>query len=1434
MAGSTPTESPQRADGPAAVPRPAGEPELRLLLAGLTAVRDGDFSTKLPGDADGVLGEIATVFNGMVDQLSHFTSEVTRVAREVGTEGRLGGQAQVPGVSGTWEDLTESVNAMAGNLTTQVRDIAQVATAVAKGDLSQKITVDARGEILELKNTVNTMVDQLSSFAGEVTRVAREVGTEGILGGQADVKGVSGTWRDLTDSVNFMAGNLTGQVRAIAQVATAVARGDLSQKITVTARGEILELKTTINTMVDQLSSFAGEVTRVAREVGTEGRLGGQADVRDVSGTWRDLTESVNVMADNLTAQVRSIASVTTAVAEGDLTQKIRVDARGEILELKETINTMVDQLSAFADEVTRVAREVGTEGNLGGQATVRGVSGTWKDLTDNVNVMASNLTGQVRSIAQVATAVARGDLSQKITVEAKGEVAALAGVINTMVDTLSAFADEVTRVAREVGTEGTLGGQARVPNVAGTWKDLTDSVNFMAHNLTSQVRNIAQVTTAVANGDLTRKIDVDARGEILELKTTINTMVDQLSAFAAEVTRVAREVGTEGRLGGQAEVEGVSGTWKRLTENVNELAGNLTRQVRAIAEVTSAVAAGDLTRSITVDASGEVADLKDNVNFMVESLRETTRANEEQDWLKTNLARFSALMQGRRDLGVVAESVMDELAPLVGAQCGAFYLAEEGPDGTVLQLVGSYAFPDGERPTRFRLGESFVGQAARSRRTISVDTIPAEYLVASSGLLRAGSLSLVVLPIVVEDQVLGVIELASVQPFTQVHRDFLEQLMETIGVNVNSIVANARTDELLDESQRLAAELQARSGELQARQEELQASNAELEEKAELLATQNRDIETKNLEIEQARQELEDRAHQLSLASKYKSEFLANMSHELRTPLNSLLILAQLLAQNPTRNLTAKQVEYAGIIHSAGSDLLQLINDILDLSKVEAGKMDLNVDAVPLRALLDYVEATFRPMTGQKNLAFAVHTATGVPGELLTDDYRLRQVLRNLLSNAVKFTEQGGVELHIEPATEAELPDGVRRSGPVLAFRVTDTGIGIAPQHLETVFGAFQQADGTTSRKYGGTGLGLSISREIAFLLGGAITVESTPGRGSTFTLYLPAEHPDTAAVGTAPAAPKALEDGDAQPAVETAHAPGAPTDGQPRRLLVVEGRPNGLLRMVAESAIAELPRTSQHGVEIITAVGAQEAAATLATRPCHCVVLELDMPNGAALELLREMHADPALHAVPILAHRGRALAADEDLPGGAGRVEVISSLDELRERIALHMSTDSPGDIPQPGRRTGVEWGADIDSSLTGRTVLVVDDDDRNLYAITGILELHGMHVLQAENGRAALECLAAHPGIDVILMDVMMPEMDGYTATAAIRAMPEHHGLPIIAVTAKAMIGDREKSLAAGASDYVTKPVDADELVVRIKGHLTAQPADSATSSSQENA
>ncbi|MBH5338066.1 HAMP domain-containing protein [Streptomyces pactum] len=1219
------------------------------------------------------------------------------------------------------------------------------------------------------------------------------------------------------------------ELRQLLAGLTAVRDGDFRTRLPERTSGVLGEIATVFNGMVDQLSLFTSEVTRVSREVGTEGTLGGQAEVPGVSGSWADLTDSVNAMAGNLTAQVRDIAQVATAVAAGDLSQKVDVDARGEILKLKNTINTMVDQLSSFADEVTRVAREVGTEGMLGGQANVRGVSGTWRDLTDSVNSMAGNLTAQVRSIAQVATAVANGDLSRKVRVDARGEILELKETINTMVDQLSSFADEVTRVAREVGTEGILGGQARVPNVAGTWKDLTDNVNSMANNLTGQVRNIAQVTTAVAKGDLSRKIDVDARGEILELKTTINTMVDQLSSFAAEVTRVAREVGSEGRLGGQAEVDGVSGMWKRLTENVNELAGNLTRQVRAIGEVASAVAEGDLTRLVSVEASGEVAQLKDNVNAMVESLRETTRANREQDWLKSNLARVSGLMQGHRDLTVVSELVMEELTPLVEAQYGGFYLAEEGAEGTELVLIGSYGYPvESDRPTRFPVGRSLVGQAARGRRTIEVNGLPEHYVTVSSGLGSTVPTALLVLPIMVEDQVLGVIELGSVSPFTQIHRDFLDQVMETIGVNVNTILANARTDELLEESQRLTAELRERSEELQVQQVELQRSNAELEEKAALLAAQNRDIENKNLEIEQARQELETRAQQLSLASKYKSEFLANMSHELRTPLNSLLILAQLLAQNPTRNLTPKQVEYAQIIHSAGSDLLQLINDILDLSKVEAGKMDVNPERVPLRRLLDYVEATFRPMTTQKSLEFRISTAAGVPVDLITDDSRLRQVLRNLLSNAVKFTEQGSVELRIEPASDHELPPAVHRGGPVLAFRVKDTGIGIPAEQLETVFGAFRQADGTTNRKYGGTGLGLSISREVAYLLGGAVTVESTPGVGSTFSLYLPVARSDY----QQPAAP-ALPEGRAEeePAATAVPVPstGAVWPQRRRRLLVVEERPRGLLSLVAESAVGEItgsrhPADPGIAVEIVTAVGPQEAATALATEPCHCVVLEASAAGEGAARFLRAMGGDSALHNVPVLIHTSRHLAPSQEeglRTDAAGRpLELLSSLDELRERIALHLSADEPGTVLPLVRPDDTQQplAQRPDGAFAGRTALVVDDDARNVYALTGILELHGMRVLIAENGREGIDMLETNPDIDVVLMDVMMPEMDGYAATTAIRSQERFADLPVIAVTAKAMPGDREKSLAAGASDYITKPVDADDLVACVRRWL----------------
>ena len=754
--------------------------QVRNIAEVATAVAKGDLSKKITVNVSGEILQLKETLNTMVDQLNAFAGEVTRVAREVGTDGKLGGQAEVPGVAGTWKDLTDSVNSMAGNLTAQVRNIAEVATAIAGGDLSRKITVDVRGEILQLKETLNTMVDQLNRFAGEVTRVAREVGTEGRLGGQANVPGVAGTWKDLTDNVNSMAGNLTGQVRNIAEVTTAVAKGDLSKKITVDVKGEILELKNTVNTMVDQLNAFASEVTRVAREVGTEGKLGGQAEVPEVAGTWKDLTDNVNFMASNLTAQVRNIAEVATAIAGGDLSKKITVDVRGEILLLKDTLNTMVEQLRSFAAEVTRVAREVGTEGRLGGQAVVPGVGGTWKDLTDNVNLLAANLTTQVRNIAEVTTAVARGDLSRKITVDVKGEILELKNTINTMVDQLNAFAGEVTRVAREVGTEGKLGGQAQVPGVAGTWKDLTDTVNFMAANLTEQVRGIVKVVTAVADGDLKQNLTVKSKGEVAALADTINNMTETLATFADQVTSVAREVGVEGRLGGQANVPGAAGTWKDLTGNVNLLAANLTSQVRAIAEVATAVTKGDLTRSIQVDARGEVAELKDNINTMIGNLRLTTDVNTEQDWLKTNLAKFTNMLQGQRDLTTVGRLLLTELTPLVNAHMGVIYQVENEDTRSCACSRPMPATAPIPHPQVVQFGEGLIGQCAMDKRQRLVSDIPTDAVPINSALLRVIPKNLVVLPVLFENQVKAVIELSSVSSFTTSQMTFLEQLTDS------------------------------------------------------------------------------------------------------------------------------------------------------------------------------------------------------------------------------------------------------------------------------------------------------------------------------------------------------------------------------------------------------------------------------------------------------------------------------------------------------------------------------------------------------------------------------------------------------------------------------------------------------------------------------
>ena len=1571
--------------------------QIRNIADVTTAVAKGDLSRKITAEAKGEILELKSTINIMVDQLSAFASEVTRVAKEVGTEGKLGGQAEVLGVAGTWKDLTDNVNFMASNLTGQVRNIADVTTAVAKGDLSRKITTEAKGEILELKETINIMVDQLSAFAAEVTRVAREVGTEGKLGGQASAPGVAGTWKDLTDNVNTLAGNLTGQVRNIAAVTTAVARGDLSQKITVEAKGETAELKDTINTMVDQLGSFADEVTRVAKEVGTEGKLGGQASVPGVGGTWKDLTDNVNAMASNLTGQIRNIADVTTAVAKGDLSRKITVDVKGEILELKQTINTMVDSLSVFAGEVTRVAREVGTEGRLGGQANVPGVAGTWKDLTDNVNFMASNLTGQVRNIADVTTAVAKGDLSRKMTVDVKGEILELKNTINTMVDQLSAFSSEVTRVARDVGTEGKLGGQANVPGVAGTWKDLTDNVNTLAGNLTSQIRNIALVTTAVAKGDLSQKITVEVRGEILELKNTVNAMVDSLRVFADEVTRVAKEVGTEGKLGGQAEVPGAAGTWRALTDNVNAMANSLTLQVRAIADVATAVTRGDLSRQIAVEAQGELDELKNNLNQMIVNLKSTTEKNSEQDWLKTNLAKFSRMMQGQKDLEAVSKLIMSELTPLVSAHHGAFYIMDDDNNTPVLKLIASYAYKERKHVgNRFYLGEGLVGQAALEKKPILLTNVPEDYIRISSGLGEAPPRNVIVLPVLFEGEVKAVIELASFLPFSQIHQLFLDQFAESVGVVINMIAANMRTAELLEQSQSLTLELQSQSEELRTQQEELKKSNAELEaqattlrtseellkdqqeelqqvneeleEKASLLAEQNRKVESKNEEVEAARLSLEEKAEQLALSSKYKSEFLANMSHELRTPLNSLLILARLLSENKDGNLTPKQVEFAQTILTSGSDLLNLINDVLDLSKVEAGKMDVNPTEIRLADIKEFVERSFNQLADQKGLGFHVDLTADLPQALFTDGGRLQQVLKNLLSNAFKFTEQGDVTLTVRRAEKGRrfLNPTLEAASDVLAFSVSDTGVGIPKDKQRLIFEAFQQADGTTSRKYGGTGLGLSISREIARLLGGEIRVESAENQGSTFTLFLPLryiprqEGPDrdpirvrnyspprnTAAAPrrTTPVRPQPasrdqrrkstgdalqyrperrtipqtvinddrerIEEGDrtvlviendqnfARVLLDMAREKGfkavVELDGEAGLTAAREIRPDaitldidmpgmdglevldrlkrdpdtrhvpvhiisgveekreglkaGAIAFLAKpvskegldaafarisSFIDTVPKNllvvednetqrqsiveliAHDDVDIIAVGSAEEALGKLQEKHFDCMVLDLGLHSGdmSGFDLLEKVKSDSDNHDLPIIIYTGRELSPEDETKikkyAETIIVKDVKSPERLLDETALFLHRVE-AKLPEQKRKM-LEQLHDADSVVAGKNILVVDDDVRNIFSLTSMLEDHGMVVRFAENGKQAIEQIQKDANVDAVLMDIMMPEMDGYETTRAIRAMDQFKSLPIIALTAKAMKGDREKCIAAGASDYITKPVDTEQLL-----------------------
>jgi HAMP domain-containing protein/signal transduction histidine kinase/CheY-like chemotaxis protein len=1519
--------------------------QVRNIADVTTAVANGDLSKKITVNVAGEILELKNTINTMVDQLNSFASEVTRVALEVGTEGKLGGQAKVQGVGGTWKDLTDSVNQMGSNLTAQVRNIAEVTTAVAKGDLSRKMTVDVKGEILELKNTINTLVDQLNSFGSEVFRVAREVGSEGKLGGQADVPGVEGLWKDLTDSVNKMASNLTSQVRNIAEVTTAVANGDLSRKIEVDVKGEILELKNTINTMVEQLRSFASEVTRVAREVGTEGKLGGQANVPGVGGTWKDLTDSVNQMAGNLTAQVRNIADVAIAVANGDMSRKITVDVRGEILQLKETLNTMVDQLRAFASEVTRVAREVGTDGKLGGQAFVPGVAGTWKDLTDSVNQMTGNLTSQVRNIAEVTKAVASGDLTKKVTIDVKGEIFDLKNTINTMVDQLNSFAFEVTRVAREVGTEGKLGGQAEVQGVAGTWKDLTDSVNMMASNLTNQVRGIAKVVTSVATGNLKQKLSIVSRGEVAQLTDTINEMIDTLALFADQVTNVAREVGVEGRLGGQASVPGASGIWKNLTENVNQLAENLTTQVRNIADVASAVTKGDLTQMIRVEAKGEVEELKDTINQMIANLKQTTLRNQEQDWLKSNLAKFTQMLQGQKDLNTVTRRILSELAQVVNAQKGMFYILEQDDNlrNPKLKLFAAYAFGEEVKASReFALGEGLVGQCALEKERILLTNVPKNYIKISSGLGKASPLNVIVLPVLFEKEIKAVIELASFDTFSETHLDFLSQLTESIGIVLNTIEANTRTESLLVQSQSLT--------------DELRRTNEELQDKAHLLVKQKEEVEDKNREVEEARLSLEEKAEQLQLTSKYKSEFLANMSHELRTPLNSLLILAQQLYENHDGNLNDKQVSYAKTIHSCGDDLIQLINDILDLSKIESGYISTDFINLQFREITTFVETTFKHISENKNLRFSIELDEKLPQSIETDTQRLNQILKNLLSNAFKFTEKGEVNFRIYEAKKnwKQHNPNLDNAKRVVAFEIKDTGIGISKDKQNIIFEAFQQAEGSTSRKYGGTGLGLSISRGLADLLGGSIELDSESGYGSTFTLFLPLEYNAGMAKKEKPSNLKISEykltdDSNASQMlqsvptikvnevkdldvlneiinemgddrnniiagdkvvlvveddvrfgkimIEKAHEldlrivvatnfgdvfdlvnkynPIAVTldvklpDASGWRVLdlfkndvnfrhipihLISGEENRLLAMhrgarsfhlkplksetlaalfkdiIDYNAISQkrllivedneldssqvakiLDNGDLLNIEIVDS--GLKALELIRENQYDCVIVDYMLPDIIGIDLVTEISAIRKTQMTPVLIYSAKDFSPKEKtlLKQYSNRILLkdVNSLDLLLEETVLMLHIDHKSLLP--AKRKLIENLRAKNDVLAQKKVLVVDDDVRNLFALTTAFERYNIRTITAESGQEAMNILEENGDIDIVLMDIMMPQMDGYETIQKIRREHKNNVLPIIAVTAKAMKGDREKCIEAGASDYITKPVKIDQLL-----------------------
>ncbi|EQA43194.1 response regulator receiver domain protein [Leptospira broomii serovar Hurstbridge str. 5399] len=1360
----------------------------------------------------------------------------------------------------------------------------------------------------------------------------------------------------------------TLDLKQLLEVLSALKRGDLSRRMPLDQTGIAGKISDILNDIIDQNDRMVKEFERISNEVGQEGKISHRISAVATGGSWAACMNSVNSLIGNLVQPNTEVMRVIGAVAGGDLSRNMSLEIegrplKGEFLRTAKIVNTMVDQLNSFASEVTRVAREVGTEGKLGGQADVRGVAGTWKDLTDSVNFMAGNLTGQVRDIAEVTKAVATGDLSKKITVDVKGEILELKDTINTMVDQLNSFASEVTRVAREVGTEGKLGGQADVRGVAGTWKDLTDSVNFMANNLTTQVRGIAKVVTSVANGDLKKKLYLEAKGEIAELSDTINDMIDTLGLFGDQVTTVAREVGIEGKLGGQASVPGAAGLWRDLTDNVNQLASNLTTQVRAIAEVATGVTKGDLSRTVMVKAAGEVAALSDNINEMIRNLRETTRINTEQDWLKTNLAKFTRLLQGQRNLVNVSKLILSELAPLVSAQHGAFFITENAEEEASLKLLVSYAYQERKNVSnRFDPGEGLVGQCYLERKRILLTQVPNDYIKISSALGESAPLNIVVLPVLFEGEVKAIIELASFPSFTPIHLNFLDQLTESIGIVLNTIAAGMRTEELLIQSQTLTEELQGRQEELtktnerleeqakslqasedllKEQREELQDKNDELEEKARLLARKNNEVERKNMEVEQARHSLEEKARQLALTSRYKSEFLANMSHELRTPLNNMLILSRLLYDNENNNLSIKQIEYARTIHSSGNDLLQLINDILDLSKIESGKMTVDLDSVSFQEFADYLERSFRETARNKELEFQVDLNVDLPARMTTDLQRLQQILRNLLSNAFKFTHKGGVRLVISPVKSGWGSDHqiLNQASSVIAFSVIDTGIGIPLEKQTLIFEAFRQADGSTSRKYGGTGLGLSISKEITRLLGGELRLTSQSNTGSTFTLYLPIEYIPTDETQTAGEQTEWIQSNGISNRVNPVILSESFSKRIPRRL--VEDDRSSLsgdtILIIEEDeafAMLLLEISRKNGFKGLVALDGKTGFSLLKDFPVQAVLLDHQLPDMNGWLILNWLKKETKFRHIPVqiiseqnewrrslrmgaLSHITKPIEPNmiqqifdtflnfkskksRSLLIIDGSEETLKELRELlgerdlsikttenareaisflmqdsfdciycsfklpdmsfhdflleishlgKEIIPIVLNIDSELSQAQEAEIQNLKSGFILkevespelaaeeisiflhqpienitplhqklitetlhnDQALKGRKVLIVDDDVRNIFALTSVLEQHKMKIEYAENARDGIELLKKVEGVEVVLMDVMMPDMDGYEAMRCIRADENFAQLPIVALTAKAMKGDREKCIDAGATDYITKPVSVDQLL-----------------------